>query len=52
MAVLLKDPVILGRMEKQGLEPGALSPEAFNAILSADAVKMARVVKISGARVD
>ena len=52
MGVLLKDSAILERLAKQGVEPRALSPEAFNAILRADAVKMERVVKISGARVD
>ncbi len=49
---LLKDPVILDRLAKQGIEPRALEPEAFNALLRADAAKMARVVKISGARVE
>lgn len=52
VAVLLKDPVILDRLAKQGIEPRALEPEAFNALLRADAAKMARVVKISGARVE
>jgi tripartite-type tricarboxylate transporter receptor subunit TctC len=44
--------VILDRLAKQGIEPQALSPEAFNALLRADLVKMAKVVKASGARVD
>jgi tripartite-type tricarboxylate transporter receptor subunit TctC len=52
VAGLLKDPVILDRLAKQGIEPRALEPEAFNALLRADAAKMARVVKISGARVE
>ena len=52
VAGLLKDPVILDRLAKQGVEPKALSPEAFNALLRADFAKMARVVKASGARIE
>ena len=52
VGTLLKDPVILERLAKQGIEPRALSPEAFNALLRADFAKMARVVKASGARVE
>ncbi len=52
MATLLKDPRILERLARQGIEPRALSPDAFNALLRADFAKMARVVKISGARID
>ena len=52
VAGLLKDPVILDRLAKQGIEPKALSPEAFNALLRADFANMARVVKASGARVE
>ncbi len=52
MATLLKDPRILERLARQGIEPRALSPDAFSALLREDFVKMARVVKISGARID
>ena len=52
MATLLKDPRILERLARQGIEPRPLSPDAFNALLREDFVKMARVVKISGARID
>jgi len=52
MATLLKDPLILDRLARQGIEPRPLSPDAFNALLRADFAKMARVVKISGARID
>ena len=52
MATLLKDPRILERLARQGIEPRPLSPDAFNALLRADFAKMARVVKISGARID
>jgi len=52
VGTLLKDPVILDRLAKHGIEPRALSPEAFKARLRADFAKMARVVKASGARID
>jgi tripartite-type tricarboxylate transporter receptor subunit TctC len=52
VAALLRDPVILERLAKQGIEPQALSPEAFDALLRADFEKMAGVVKASGARVE
>jgi tripartite-type tricarboxylate transporter receptor subunit TctC len=52
MATLLKDPLILERLARQGIEPRPLSPDAFSALLREDFVKMARVVKISGARID
>jgi tripartite-type tricarboxylate transporter receptor subunit TctC len=52
MATLLKDPVILGRLAKQGIEPQAMSVDAFNALLRDDFAKMAKVVKASGARID
>ncbi len=52
VAALLRDPVILDRLAKQGIEPQALSPEAFDALLRADFDRMARVVKASGARVE
>jgi len=49
---LLKDPVILDRLDKQGVVPGPMSVDAFNALLREDYLKMGRVVKISGARID
>ncbi|HEX4797802.1 MAG TPA: tripartite tricarboxylate transporter substrate binding protein [Burkholderiales bacterium] len=52
MATLLRDPPILDRLAKQGVEPQALSPDAFNALLRADFARMAKVVKASGARID
>lgn len=52
VAALLRDPVILDRLARQGIEPQALAPEAFDALLRADFAKMARVVKASGARVE
>jgi tripartite-type tricarboxylate transporter receptor subunit TctC len=52
MTKLLQDPVILERLDKQGVVPQAMTPEAFGELLRADYAKMARVVKISGARID
>jgi tripartite-type tricarboxylate transporter receptor subunit TctC len=49
---LLKDPLILERLAKQGVVPRAMSPDALNALLREDFRKMARVVKASGARID
>jgi len=52
VAGLLKDPVILGRLDRQGVVPQAMTPDALNALLKADFQKMARVVKASGVRID
>jgi tripartite-type tricarboxylate transporter receptor subunit TctC len=52
MEKLLREPVILERLAKQGIEPQALSVEAFNALLREDFARMAKVVKASGARID
>ena len=49
---LLKDPVILDRLARQGIEPQAMSSDDFNRLLRADFDRMAKVVKASGARVD
>lgn len=52
VAKLLKDPVILERLAKQGIEPQAMASDEFNRLLRADFDKMAKVVKASGAKVD
>ena len=52
MATLLKSPVILERLDKQGIEPRALTPDAFAQLLKADFGRMAQVVKASGAKVE
>ena len=49
---LLEDPAILDRLAKQGVEPRALSPEAFGRLLQDDFARMERVVKAAGARID
>jgi tripartite-type tricarboxylate transporter receptor subunit TctC len=52
VAKLLRDPTILERLDKQGVVPQAMTPEAFADLLRKDFEKMARVVKASGARID
>ena len=52
MGKLLKDPVILDRLDKQGIEPLAMSNDDFGKLLKADYERMAKVVKASGARVE
>ncbi len=52
MGKLLQDPAMLERLDKQGIVPRALRPEAFNALLRDDFEKMGRVVKAAGARID
>lgn len=52
VAKLLKDPAVLERLARQGIEPQALSSDEFNRLLRADFEKMAKVVKASGARID
>ena len=49
---LLKDPVILDRLDKQGIEPMAMSNADFARLLAADYERMAKVVKASGAKVE
>src|SRR6266700_1480960 len=45
---LLKDPVILGRLASQGVEPRPLSPVAFERLIREDYEDMAKVVKAVG----
>jgi tripartite-type tricarboxylate transporter receptor subunit TctC len=52
MAKLLKDPVILDRLDKQGIEPLAMSNADFAKLLAVDYKRMAEVVRASGAKVE
>ena len=52
VARLLKDPVILERLDKQGIEPKALPIAEFARLLASDYERMAKVVKTSGAKVE
>ena len=52
IAALLNDPVILDRLAKQGVEPRALSPQAFAKLLEGDFARMGRIVNAAGARID
>jgi tripartite-type tricarboxylate transporter receptor subunit TctC len=48
VAKLLREPVILGRLANQGVEPRPLSPEAFDRLIREDYRDMAKVVKAAG----
>ena len=52
VAKLLKDPVVLERLDKQGIEPLAMSNADFAKLLAADYKRMAEVVRASGAKVE
>ncbi|MBU6191093.1 MAG: tripartite tricarboxylate transporter substrate binding protein [Betaproteobacteria bacterium] len=49
---LLRDPAILERLDRQGVEPRAMSNADFARLLAEDAKRMASVVKTSGAKID
>ena len=50
MSRILKQPEIIERMKRQGIEIGRLTPSEFNQLLVGDYVRMAKVVKASGAK--
>jgi tripartite-type tricarboxylate transporter receptor subunit TctC len=52
VAKLLKDHVVLERLDKQGIEPQAMSNADFAKLLAIDYERMARVVRVSGAKVE
>jgi tripartite-type tricarboxylate transporter receptor subunit TctC len=52
VAKLLRNPVILDRLAKQGVEPQAMSPGQFGVLLKDDYARMAKIVKASGAKID
>ena len=52
MAKVLKDPVVLERLDKQGIEPLAMNNADFAKLLAGDYKRMAEVVKASGAKID
>jgi len=49
---LLKDPVVLERLDKQGIEPQMMSNADFGKLLAVDYQRMSAVVKASGAKAD
>lgn len=49
---LVMRPEIIERLHKQGIEEGTMSVDAFNKLLREDYDRMARVVKVSGAKAD
>ena len=52
MGKLLKDPVVLERLDKQGIEPAFMSNPDFAKLLALDYERMAKVVKASGAKIE
>jgi len=52
VAGLLENPVILERLDKQGITPKAMSAADFGKLLAVDYKRMAEVVKASGATID
>jgi tripartite-type tricarboxylate transporter receptor subunit TctC len=52
VAKILKNPAALERLDKQGVVPRALTPEAFAALLREDYARMGRIVKAAGAKVE
>ena len=52
MAKVLKDPAVLERLDKQGIEPLAMNNTDFARLLAVDYKRMAEVVKASGAKVE
>ena len=52
MGKLLKDPVVLERLDKQGIEPAFMSNPDFGKLLALDYERMAKVVKASGAKIE
>ena len=52
VAKILQNPAALERLDKQGVVPRALSPEAFAALLREDYARMGRIVKAVGAKVE
>jgi tripartite-type tricarboxylate transporter receptor subunit TctC len=52
VAKLLRNPVILDRLARQGVEPQAMSPGQFGVRLKDDYARMAKIVKASGAKID
>jgi len=52
VAKLLKQPDIIERMRRQGIEIGSLTPNEFNQLLVKDFDRMANVVRSSGAKAE
>ena len=52
MGKVLQRPEVMERLQRQGIEAGRMTPEEFGQLLRQDFERMARVVKISGAKAD
>jgi tripartite-type tricarboxylate transporter receptor subunit TctC len=52
MTRLIESPAMVERLSKMGLEPQALGPQAFEKVLREDYDKLARIVKLAGAKAE
>ena len=52
VAKLLRDPVILARLARQGVVPRPLSPEAFERLIREDYERMGKLVKLAGIKAE
>ncbi len=52
MGKVMANPAVLERWARLGVEPRALSSEAFGRLLQAESEKMAKVVQLTGAKVE
>ncbi len=52
IGVVMKQPEVIERLAGAGVEPAMMSPEEFAAYIDTEIARYAKVVKLSGARVD
>lgn len=52
IAALLASPEVKGKLLAQGAEPAPMTPQKFAAYIATETTKWAKIVKLSGARVD
>jgi tripartite-type tricarboxylate transporter receptor subunit TctC len=52
MAKILQNPAVLEKLDKQGIVPSALAPDAFAALLRDDYARMGTIVRTVGVKVE